>query len=184
MSERTVFTTLETPRLRIRRFTLKDAGSMAAYRGLPAVARFQNWTRWDVPDAEGLIAGMEDSEPGWPGWWFQVALELKETGELVGDCGLHTLREDRPQGEIGYSLAPAHQGRGLMTEALTALLTYAFADLNMHRMIARVHLENERSQRLLARLGVRREAPFVQSWWFKGAGADECLYALLRSEWR
>lgn len=182
--ERPGFTSLETPRLRLRRFTMEDVPAMVAYRNHPAVARYQSWEKWDARDAACLVRSVEGTEPGWRGWWFQIGLELRETGEVIGDCGLHTLNEDPQQGEIGYSLAPEYQGRGLMTEALEALLSLAFGQLRMHRVIARVHAENEPSSRLLERLGFRREGYFVQAWWFKGSWADELLYALLRSEWR
>lgn len=184
MRSRLAFSTLETPRVRIRRFTLEDVPAMVAYRNHVDVARYQSWQRWSEADARDLVQSVEGTDPGWPGWWFQVAVTLRDTDEVIGDVGLHTFRDEPHQGEIGYSLAPDYQGRGLMSEALTALLDLAYGKLKMHRISARVHHRNHPSCRLLERLGFRREAHFVQGWWFKGTWADELIYAQLASEWQ
>ena len=123
------------------------------------------------------------NEPGVPGQWFQFAIEIKETHQLAGDCGLEVLVQDARQAQLGITLARAHQGQGVATEAVNAVLDYAFINLDLHRVIATVDVENTRSAALMERVGLRREGHFIKNAWFKGHWADEYLYAVLQAEW-
>lgn len=137
-------------------------------------------------DEAGLkqtITSMQQSEPGTPGEWFQFAITLCESGTLIGDCGLHTLAEDPRLAELGYTLAKEYQGQGFAQEAVSAILTYAFRNLALHRIAAIVDTRNGGSIKLLERLGFRREGLTRAAFWNKGEWVDEYLYAMLRSEW-
>ena len=81
------------------------------------------------------------------------------------------------------TVAPSHQRRGFATEAVTALLDHLFGRLQKHRVLASVDPRNLPSVALFQRVGMRREAHFRQSVWFKGAWADDLVFALLQSEW-
>ena len=94
------FVALETGRLLVRRFREADLAPFLAYRNDPVVARYQDWE--GCTEAQGLrtIRTSERGEPFTPGEWFQFALELKETGDLVGDLGFRG-GEDGRQAEGG-----------------------------------------------------------------------------------
>ena len=179
-----VFTTLETPRLRLRHFTDSDLALFMAYRNDPEVARYQGWEGISEPEARAFIQEQKEVQPGVPGQWFQIAVELKETGMLVGDCALKIEEHDERQAEIGYTLSRAYQGRGIASEAVSCVLEYAFVTLGLHRVIAITACENAASVALLGRLGLRREGHFRQSVWLKGSWRDEFLYAMLQEERR
>ncbi len=179
-----VFTTLETPRLRLRHFTDSDFVLFMAYRNDPEVARYQGWEGISEPEARAFIQEQQEVQPGVPGQWFQIAIELKETGILVGDCALKIEEHDERQAEIGYTLSRAYQGRGIASEAVSCVLEYVFVTLGLHRVIAITDCENAGSVALLERLGLRREGHFRQNVWLKGKWRDEFLYAMLREEWR
>jgi RimJ/RimL family protein N-acetyltransferase len=166
----------------LRRFEDSDLGPFLAYRNDPEVARYQSWESCDEREGLDFIREMRSSEPGTPGEWFQFAVELKETGQLIGDCGLKT-EEDGQQAEIGFTLSREHQGKGYAFEAVSRLLDYAFDELGLHRIVAIADQENARSVALLERLGMRREGSFTQNSWFKGHWASEHLYAILREQW-
>ena len=178
-----VFTTLETTRLRLRHFMDSDLALFMAYRNDPEVARYQGWEGISEPEARAFIQEQKEVQPGVPGQWFQIAVELKETGMLVGDCALKIEEHDERQAEIGYTLSRAYQGRGIASEAVSCVLEYAFVTLGLHRVIAITDCENAASVTLLERLGLRREGHFRQNVWFKGKWGDEYLYAMLREEW-
>jgi len=179
-----VFTTLETPRLRLRHFTDAGLALFMAYRNDPEVARYQGWEGISEPEARAFLQEQKEIQPGVPGHWFQIAVELKETGMLVGDCALKIEEHDERQAEIGYTLSRGYQGRGIASEAVSRVLEYAFVTLGMHRVIAMTACENVASVALLERLGLRREGHFRQSVWLKGKWEDEYLYAMLQEEWR
>jgi RimJ/RimL family protein N-acetyltransferase len=175
---------LRTPRLCIRRLGPQDAASLVGYRSLPDVARFQEWESFGPDDAARLIAGQAGVVPDTPGTWLQLALVLLESGEVIGDCGIHFRRDEPRQVELGITLAPDHQGRGLATESLRSVLAYVFDSLGKHRASAVTDAENHAAAGLFRRLKFRQEAHFVEHVWFKGGWGSEYLFALLQREWR
>ena len=59
-----------------------------AYRNDPEVARYQSWEGISEREARAFLQEQKEVQPGVPDQWFQIAIELKETGMLVGDCAL------------------------------------------------------------------------------------------------
>jgi RimJ/RimL family protein N-acetyltransferase len=159
-----------------------DAEALFAYRSLEAVRRYQTWEPVHPKDAIGFIAAQAGLAFDTPGTWFQLGIRMRDGKALVGDIGVHFL-EDGEQVEIGITLAPAAQGCGIATEAVEMLLDHLFGALGKHRVIASVDPRNGPSVRLLERVGMRREAYFVQALLFKGEWADDVVYAVLASEW-
>ena len=177
------FESLETPRLFVRRFRDADLQPFVAYRAHPDVARYQSWSDYDEARGRALIASMQAVQPGVPGQWFQFALEAREGGVLVGDLAFKVSEAEPREAEVGFTLAPGHQGKGYGTEALRALLGYAFGTLGLHRVYAVTDALNAPAAALLERVGMRREAHYVENVWFKGAWGSELLYAMLEREW-
>ena len=179
-------TYFETERLVARSFTPADVEPFAVYRADPDVARYQSWSDFTRADAEAFVASLEGEEPGVPGEWFQVALSARGDGlqgGLVGDLALHLDADEPRQAEVGFTLAPAHQGKGYATEALTGLLDWAFPAFGLHRVIAVTDALNAPSAALLGRVGMRQEAHWVENVFFKGAWGSELQFAVLAREW-
>lgn len=121
-------------------------------------------------------------------------LELTETsglsaavtlpgGAYVGGLVLWYASFEHRSAEVGYSLLPRHQGKGYAVEATGALLDWAFAAAGVHRVVARLEARNAASARVAERLGMRREATFVENEWVKGEWQSEAVYAILDREW-
>jgi len=180
---RVIFSHLESSRIVLRQLRDADLPSFLAYRNDPEVAKYQGWESLNNQEAHTLVQEQKSLQPGIPGCWFQLAIELKETGQLVGDCGLKVHRQDTQQAEIGFTLSRDFQSKGLASEAVCCLLDYAFIHLGLHRIIAITDCRNARCVALLERLRLRREGHFLQNVWFKGMWGDEYLYAILRNEW-
>jgi RimJ/RimL family protein N-acetyltransferase len=161
-----------------------DAPAICAYRALPEVAKYQSWESFSLNDAAQMIAGQTGLVLDTPGTWFQLAIVSVASGQIVGDCGLHFRQDDPRQVELGITLAPAHQGAGIATEALTIVLDCLFGTLGKHRVFAVTDAENPAAASLFRRLGFRQEAHCVEYVWFKGAWSSEYLFALLRREWQ
>ena len=172
-------------RLVIRRFTSGDAEALASYRSDAEVARYQSWEcPYPLSEARLFIASLPDVAPGTPGTWFQFAVGLQSSGTLIGDVALRTRKADARQAELGFTFATAHQRQGFATEAVGAVVRYAFEKLALHRVFSQTDVRNIRAQRLLERLAFRREGELRESTWFKGAWATDLIYAQLESEWR
>lgn len=117
-----------------------------------------------------------------PGDVLAVAVVLAETPDvIVGDVMLQRAAHDGA--EIGFVFHPEHHGRGLATEAVIAVLRLGFAGAGLHRIVGRCDARNVASARLMARLGMRREARFLRNEYVKGEWTDEYVYALLADEW-
>ena len=178
------FDTLTSERLTVRRFRAADAGTLAAYRRDPDVARYQAWDTCSHEEAQRFIESLRDLAPGTPGAGFQFAVALASSGSLIGDCFLRCPRSEPRQGELGFTFAKAHQGQGYATEAVGCVLRYTFRELDLHRVFSVTDERNVRASRLLARLRFRREGCFRQNTWSKGEWTSEFLYAQLQEEWR
>jgi RimJ/RimL family protein N-acetyltransferase len=177
------FTTIETMRLRLRRFAGRDLATFIAYRNDPEIARYQSWEGITEAEAVAFVREQQTAPVGAPGEGLQIAIERKDSGRMIGDCFFKVMEGDPRQAEIGYTLARGAHGQGFATEAVAALLTWAFSAFDLHRVVASVDIRNAASVALLERLGMRREAHYRQNVWFKGAWGDEYLYAILRHEW-
>ncbi|WP_270181318.1 GNAT family N-acetyltransferase [Alkalihalobacillus sp. CinArs1] len=177
------FSPIQSARLALRPFKESDLDEFVAYRADPDVARYQSWDDYTKEDGIAFFEEMANARFDAPGEYYQIAFELMETNDLIGDCVVHPLAEDPRQVEIGFTLARKFQGKGYAYEALTTLLDYLFVDLKKHRAFAVSDVKNEGSVRLLENLGMRREGHFVQNIWFKGEWGSEYLYAILNKEW-
>jgi RimJ/RimL family protein N-acetyltransferase len=173
------FTSIGTERLVLRRFRPDDAAAFAAYRADPAIARYQSWDEtYSIGDAERFIASLAGAPPGEPGEWFQFAVAERATGALIGDCALHVDARDPGRAEIGYTLSPAHHGNGYATEAVAALVAYAFGALGVNRIQATADERNVASIRVAERLGFVAVARVHTT--FKGERCVEETYELTR----
>lgn len=179
------FTELEGEQVRLRRFKLGDVKPFVVYRSDPDVARYQSWDApYPLAHGERLIKSTQRQHPDTPGQWYQFAVVLSSTGELIGDCGAKSDAADPRQAEIGYTIAKQHQGRGYGIDTVRTLLGYLFDSRDKHRVTASCDPRNTGSIRLLERVGMRREGHLLESIWFKGQWADDLLFAMLRREWK
>ncbi|EIT86886.1 ribosomal-protein-serine acetyltransferase [Fictibacillus macauensis ZFHKF-1] len=174
---------IQSNRLTLRHFSKRDVESFYAYRSTPEVAKFQSWENYQYSDAEQFVEKQVQNKPNQPGTWFQFAVALTDTNQLIGDCALHTLLDEPRIVEIGFTIASEHQGKGYGSEAVRALLTYVFKTLGKHKIIAFTDVRNDHSIALLERVGFRREGHLLQNYMSKGKWIDEYQYSLLHSEW-
>jgi RimJ/RimL family protein N-acetyltransferase len=163
---------------------LEESEAMFAYRSLDDIRRYQNWEPSGVDEIRTFIKDQSPLEMDTPGTWFQLGIFLRASNTLAGDCGFRFPPEETQQAEIGISLSPAYQGKGYATEVLCRCLDFLFDDLDKHRVFASVDPENTKSIHLLERIGMRKEAHFHESLWFKGRWADDIVFAILEKEWR
>lgn len=181
----TVTTTyFATRRLLARSFTSSDVPAFVEYRADPDVARYQSWSDFTPERGRDFVESLRGVTPGVPGEWFQFALEMRSSGALVGDIAFKVDADEPREAEVGFTLAPAHHGRGYATEALLALLGYAFDSFSLHRIVAVTDALNAPAAALLERVGMRREGHFIENVFFKGTWGSEFLFAILEREWR
>jgi RimJ/RimL family protein N-acetyltransferase len=175
------FTAIETTRLRLRRFAPADIAAFHAYRSNDDVARFQSWQHFAIEQAERFVEEMARHHPGVPGESFQFAVAHRENDELVGDCMLALDAGAPPSAEIGYTVAPKHQGRGYSIEAGHAVLDYAFDHHGVAAIRAVTDTRNAASIAIAERLGMHLIGTARAT--FKHEPCEEHTYEITRVGW-
>jgi RimJ/RimL family protein N-acetyltransferase len=177
------FDRLTSARLLLRRFRADDIAAFVRYRADAEVARFQSWENFTAEDGERFYEWGRTRHPDIPGEWFQVAVALRDSDAIIGDCGLHALADPADAMEIGFTLAPEHHRRGYASEAVACLLDYVFGRLGKSRAVAITDVRNARSIAVLERLGFARDPAPRAPVLFKGEACEEYLYSLERADW-
>lgn len=86
--------------------------------------------------------------------------------------------------EIGFALVPRERGKGYGTEAIQMIVDYLFLETDIVRVQAPTGTKNIPSQKALEKAGFSREGIMRKSWFVKGEYIDQCLYSLLKEEWK
>jgi [ribosomal protein S5]-alanine N-acetyltransferase len=158
---------LETTRLVLRQLTPVDAPALLAIWGDAETMRFYP-RALSAAEVEEWLARQIARYPGGTGL---LAMELRETGALVGDCGpVWQEVEGVQELEIGYHVRRDVQNRGLATEAARAVRAYAFGALGCERVISLIRPENGPSRRVAEKNGFRMDR--IVFW----RGYDHCVY--------
>ena len=127
--------------------------------------------------------------------WIQKIIDLEKNNEavtwaitckpdpvLTGTICFWNITKEHYRSEIGYALHPDQQGKGLMQEAMTAVLEYGFKIMKFHSIEANVNPNNLSSIKLLVRNNFVREAYYKENYFFDGKFYDSAIYSLLRPE--
>ena len=175
--------TLDTPRLHLRPLVAADAEALLRMHADPQVMRYWSTPPWaGIEPAQAMIDTDREALPA--GRHLRLALTLRGGDDsLVGTGSLFSFHETSRRAEIGYVLAREVWGRGLMHEALSALVAFAFQTLNLNRLEADIDPRNNASAKSLARLGFVQEGFLRERWIVGDEVSDTALFGLLRSEW-
>jgi RimJ/RimL family protein N-acetyltransferase len=174
---------LSTRRLILRPLKPEDADLMFRYRSRPVVWRYQIWRPEDISEIHAFIEKQKVLLLDTPGTWFSLAITRRESGEMVGDLGMHFPEEENSGVEIGITLDPEYQKRGYAAEALDAAFRFLFFSLGKDRVYASVDPRNTASIRLLEGRGMRKVSCLTGSLVIRGERVDDYIYALRRDEY-
>jgi [ribosomal protein S5]-alanine N-acetyltransferase len=171
--------TLETERLILRKMVLNDAEAVFAYASSSEVSRYTLWeTHRSIEDSRAFLefATQKYENGGEPDW----GIVYRGNGCLVGACGLVNWEAEHARAEVGFVLSREYWGRGLMPEAVRAILRFGFERMNLNRIEARCIAENAASARVMEKAGMVYEGTLRQREYIKGAYRDIKLYAILK----
>ena len=171
--------TLETERLILRKMVLNDAEAVFAYASNSEVSRYTLWeTHRSIEDSRAFLefATQKYENGGEPDW----GIVYRGNGCLVGACGFVNWEAEHARAEVGFVLSREYWGRGLMSEAVRAILRFGFKRMNLNRIEARCIAENAASARVMEKAGMFYEGTLRQREYIKGAYRDIKLYAILK----
>lgn len=169
--------TLETQRLILRAWTTDDAEGLFDYAKSPLVGPPAGWKPHEtiVETREYLAQTISDDDT-----W---ALVLKAENRVIGSVGLHATKVDTVR-ELGYVMHPDCWGFGYMTEAVKAVLAFAFGELNLSAVRVFHNPDNTRSRGVIQRAGFQYEGMLRRSHQvYDGSVRDSCCYSMTREEW-
>ena len=141
---------ITTKRVYLRPLSDDDAAALFSYRSKPEVAKFQLWKPEEISDAAQFIKKARFQTALINNQWNQFAVCLRTNNEMVGDIGI--LLNNR-KAEIGFTIAPHFQRKGLAFEAVTALINYLFLKQIENLIIAITDPKNVSSIMLLEKIG-------------------------------
>jgi [ribosomal protein S5]-alanine N-acetyltransferase len=178
---------LTTERLRLAPLVADYADAVCAYYERNR-AHLDRWEPTRGPDFFTVERQRRDLEMSWRAQLrdecARFAVHLHDDDALLAIVNLWSIRRDAIQAAIlGYSLDAAHEGRGYMTEACRAVIGYAFESLHLHRLETSYHPTNQRSGRVLQRLGFSVEGYARDYLYIDGAWRDAILVGLTNRAW-
>ncbi|WP_028467515.1 GNAT family N-acetyltransferase [Nisaea denitrificans] len=184
LKNRTVELPVLTERLCIRAHREDDLENLFRLRSNPDVVELLYGDPLTEEEAPGLLAKyMSVSRFDEDGDQLTLAVERRSDGAYLGNLKLQIISIEHLQGEIGYVFDPRYHGKGYAREAAIAALDLGFRHFGMHRIRAHCDARNTASWRLMQKLGMKREAHFRESEFFKGVWAEDFIYAILAREW-
>lgn len=173
---------LNTRELRLRPSNPADAEGMFAMLSDPESMKY--WSDKPIKDLDAAIEALNrDLESDAQGNSLCWAITLKGQDRMIGKCILFHFDKTNHRAEIGYILNRQFWRRGLMYQALTAVIEFAFNTLELHRIEADVDTKNAGSLGVLEKLGFKREGLFRERWFVYDEWQDSVMLGLLKQDW-
>jgi RimJ/RimL family protein N-acetyltransferase len=170
---------LKTERLLLRPFRVTDAEDVFAYAGDPEWApHLGPLPPFGYHDAEEYVAGRIVAS-----WSTNPSFAMVIDSSVVGAITL-AIKESREAAELSYAIARVHWGQGLVAEAARAVIDWGFRHRNLAKIYASADMRNQRSWRVMEKIGMIREGVLRRHVKILGQRADMAYYGLLREEWR
>ena len=173
---------LQTARLTLRCLRPDDWPFFLELQQNPSVLRYVSAPRTEAELARRFEARLApwDKEAD---DWLTLLIELTATGARIGLHGFRADWQPYQQAELGFLLAPEHQGQGYAREATRAVVSFAIRTCGFHKLTASVTRGNERSAHLLRQVGFSEEGCLRHNYQIGGEWVDDLKFGLLASEW-
>lgn len=172
------FPILSTKRLVLRQISVDDVKEVFTLRSDTTIMQFINRPlAKTTPDALQLIQKIIDCTAAVEGITWAISLQNNTT--LIGTIGFWMIDKENHRAEIGYLLHPDHQQKGIMQEAIEAVLAYGFTTMQLHSVEANVNPANEASKKLLDKNKFIQEGYFRENYFFEGQFLDSAIYSLI-----
>ena len=167
--------TLTSARLVLREVRMSDAPSYFAMRSDPETMRYvRRPLAHTLDDAKAFITRVQEGQRA--NTCAQWSMTLKGDDTCIGVVGPWRIDPENHRGELGYMLARAQWGQGLISEAIAAVVDYSFNVLGLHSMEAWTDSRNTPSMRALEKNGFVREAYFKENIFWDGAFSDSVVF--------
>ena len=176
--------TIETSRLILRRAVREDVEPMFRnWASDPEVTKYLTWPTYEKVETAHQILDLWASEYEKPNY-YQWMIVMKELGEPIGSISVVRQNDRVEEAEIGYCIGSHWWHKGIMTEALNAVIEYLFTEVGMNRVAARHDPNNPHSGGVMRKCGMKYEGTHRACDRNNQGICDAAQYAILRSEWK
>ena len=174
------FPELKTGRLLLRKLESADANEMFFLRSDENVLRYLGREpATSIKEVEEFIEKINKNVDENESILWGIAL-LNDPSVIIGTICLWNFKKEHYRGEIGYLLHPGHWRKGIMKEAIHAVVDYGFDSLDLHSIEALLNPENIGSSAVLESTGFVKEAHLKESFYFNGKFEDTAIYSKLK----
>ena len=166
---------------------LTDVDDLLEYQSNPEIVRYIPWpprTMEQVKEAAAKTITTGKFDLLQENDYIVLVWALKSTGQVIGQSNMGLVSKENKSSNIGWVTHQNFQRQGYALEATKALLGYAFKNFDLHRVIADIDTRVPESAALAEKLGMRREATYLDGEFFKGEWCDMWLYAILKREFQ
>jgi len=178
----TPFPLLTTNRLLLGQIEISDASEILELRSNKKVMQYiDKENTKTIEEAEALIKRINDDARSNEAITWGISLK-EAPGKLVGTIGFWRMIKPHYRAEVGYMLQPNLWGKGLMNEALKAVIDFGFNTIQLHSIEAHINPNNVASAGILEKNGFVREAYFKEDYFFRGKFLDSAIYSLLNKK--
>lgn len=172
------FPVIETERLVLRKIEDKDAEIFfRLYSDIKVMRYFgrEMFTNFEqAVDKVNLEKSAFDNKEA-----VRWAVTLKPSDQMIGSGGFWKINKEHFRAEIGYDLLPQYHRRGIMTEAVKAMIDFGFNRMKLHSIEANTDPENTASNRMLEKLGFILEGKFSENFFFNGKFLDTYTFSII-----
>lgn len=177
------FQNLETERLLLRRLHPGDVAEVFAMRSNPEVMQYiprpLAQTKEDALAHITMINEKIDNNTG-----INWGITVKGENTIMGIIGHYRIQPENHRAEIGYMSLPEYNGKGYISEAIKAVVTYGFEQMNLHSIEAVIDPGNAASEKVLLKNGFVKEAHILENELWEGKFWDTVIYSLLRRNFK
>lgn len=173
------FPELHTERLVLRRMHSGDAEALYYMRSSKKIMQYvERPSPESIAEMEERIASIsahidENTSIAW-------GISYHNDPQLIGTVSYHRIIKEHFRAEIGYMLHNVHWRKGIMNEAVTAVIAYGFEQMKLHSLEALVNPDNEASIQLLLKQGFVKEGHIRENYYYNGKFGDTGIYSLIR----
>ena len=173
---------IETERLILRRFVMEDAEDMYNnWASDPEVTKYLTWPTHRSSEVTKMIltdwvSRYQDNH------YFNWAIEYKETGKVIGNISVVKFNEAISSADIGYCMSRSLWGKGIMPEALTAVIDYLLKEVGLNRVAACHAVENPKSGRVMDKAGMKLDGVLRQAGKNNQGICDEVWHSIIKSD--
>ena len=175
------FPEFESERLLFRKLLLSDAKDLLLIRSNDAVMKYLDIARFEsIADAEKMVQTVSESYDRETG--INWGIVEKHSNNFIGYFGFWRMIPEHCRAEIGYALKPEYWGRGYMYETINRMVRFGFKNMNLHSIEANVNPDNDKSKKVLEKIGFKKEAYFRENYLFNNRFLDSIIYSLLEKD--